>query len=113
MTDQELLSKATSFLIWGHDSGHDWDITVENRGKDRWAICLGRSCWNKTEKDFVYESLPSSRTEEFMKNSRFSLQEAVGLAQNISEVYEKARQKTMTNKNQFGRVLNNLLDSCD
>lgn len=56
-----------------------WNITVEWRGQDTWAVkrwsdCLGR------DGEWDYEPNPSSRTDEWIKDHRFPLAEALELA---------------------------------
>jgi hypothetical protein len=57
-------------------------VTLERRkqleGDDKWAILKGSSVLYKDVLEFGYESMPSSRTEEDLNNSRFvSAQEAL------------------------------------
>lgn len=112
MTAQELLNKATTFLIWSLDDHgtSSYDITVELRSTNRWAICYGRSCWDIRENEFIYESMPSGRTEDYIKNTRFSLDEALKLAEEIIKPYEQARLETIDDISQFPFVLNKLLN---
>jgi hypothetical protein len=56
-----------------------WDLAVEERGEGRWAVlhlglCLG------SDGRFVYEPSPSNRTDEFLADHRFGLDEALALA---------------------------------
>lgn len=46
-------------------------LTVEARGRGRWAVCEGGRCWNRRTKDWDYESLPSGRTDEWLAEHRF------------------------------------------
>lgn len=59
-------------------------LSIKYRGKNLWAITNNfRSCWNIHEQKFVYEPLPSNRTEEFLNRTRFSLAEAYIYAMKI------------------------------
>lgn len=114
MNTEELLKKATSFLIWGLDDSHSFDITVEIRHKKegRWAVRYGGCCYNKVNKDFEYEMLPSSRPEKWLQQTRFSLEEAVALAQQMADVFEQSRQETLDNPIEFNlAVQENLIKS--
>jgi len=92
MTDEELLSKATSFTLFGEDRHNDTilygrirQLTVEFRGltddgKMSWAILDSGNCLNK-KGDWEYEPYPSSRTDAFLKRCRWTdLREAVDFA---------------------------------
>lgn len=65
-----LLTVANSFSI-----DEILDVTLEKRGDDVWAICHGSHCLNASG-EWEYESLPSSRTNEFKKTTRFDSLEA-------------------------------------
>lgn len=39
--------------------------------KTRWAITYGSDCFSKSLNDFIYECLPSSRTDQFLEDTRF------------------------------------------
>lgn len=91
---EELLSKATSFLIWSLEEDSGFDITIEkrNREKNLWAVVRTSFVWSKQEKRFVYEPSPSNRDDGFLEHTRFEFQEALDIAQKIAALYEKARQ---------------------
>lgn len=55
------------------------DLTVERRGADTWAVCVGRSVVMR-DLTRVAEPMSSSRTEEFISATRFSLAEAMRIA---------------------------------
>jgi hypothetical protein len=57
-----------------------WSITVEWRGPgDRWAVV--RHAYNLSRSGkWHYESLPSNRTDRFLKDHRFSYDEAMSRA---------------------------------
>ncbi len=65
-------------------------LKIEYRGKqgepdaDVWAILDPHgNCYNKDEKDWEYEPLPSNRTDEFLKRCRFTLKEALAIVKEI------------------------------
>ena len=45
--------------------------TPQLSGRDKWKISDGSSVFSKTEKEFIYEPLPSSRTNKFIADTRF------------------------------------------
>lgn len=84
--NKELLKLATRFtilpdpMVWAKiGEGSVMSVSLESNGKDKWAIrthnqlCLGKNL------EWDYEPLPSSRTEEWLKAHRFSLEEALTL----------------------------------
>lgn len=61
------------------DAGH-FTVTVEYRGRDRWAVLQrGRWCLSTTG-EWGYESIPSERTDEWLAAHRFDLDTALRLA---------------------------------
>lgn len=92
MTKNELLAKAIEFdagmvvhlngYICGQDDGmiyHHYTISLRTNeeNQQKWAICDGRLCLSKSKQEFVYETFPSSRTEDFINDTRFdSVEEA-------------------------------------
>lgn len=90
MTDAEKLMLATAFTIGDHridpitvemtDNGHG---PHTGDGVPRWAVCSsGGACLEVGTRDtFVYEPSPSSRTNEWLIDHRFtSLDEALDAA---------------------------------
>lgn len=74
-------SLGKSFYVNGvfRESGIDEmeDYLAERRrqreGPDKWAITHGsRVCYSKSLNDFVYETSPSSRTDETLADTRFN-----------------------------------------
>lgn len=57
-------------------------VFVEARGSDKWAIIYEGACLNKSG-DWVREGLPSSRTPDFLAETRFSLDDALERAQAV------------------------------
>lgn len=53
----------------------DYGIYVEERGPNSWAVTYSRSCMSVSG-EWSYELMPSNRTEEFIKEHRFSTPEA-------------------------------------
>jgi hypothetical protein len=84
----ELLAFATTFTVqWRKPyTGYD-QITVEARDvrPHRWAICKNGNCLTK-DGEWVYESPPSSRTDEFLEECRWDdLNEAITAAKKAAE----------------------------
>lgn len=53
-------------------------VTIAARSLDgsSWAICHGdRMCFSKSECDFIWESMPSGRSDEFIADTRFATAE--------------------------------------
>lgn len=62
----------------------EMDLTVERRGTDAWAVCMGRSVVTRDlTRDF--EPMPSERTEEFISATRFSFAEAMRIASDFQQ----------------------------
>ena len=85
MTNEEMLSRARVFdagppptlnqFILDEDDGDESGIsnlTVEYRSKTGWAICSGRCCLDKESGELEYESMPSSRTGDYIARTRFA-----------------------------------------
>lgn len=91
---EQELAQATAFELVangipeGHELRRHFSVAVERRGPGSWAVtdrfgeCYGRNG------RWTWESLPSSRTEEFIAAHRFPLDEALELAR---EAVEKIR----------------------
>lgn len=56
-----------------------YEITVEHRGHDRWAVMRRRQCLG-TDGTWDYEPHPSERTEAWLSAHRFTCGEALDLA---------------------------------
>lgn len=63
----------------GHADGHLWALTVEYRGRDRWAVVRHGQCLDANGA-WDYESIPSERTDEWLATHRFDLDTALRLA---------------------------------
>lgn len=61
-----------------------YTLRVTKRNRETYAVMEGRfnSVYSKAEdEDFIHEGLPSGREDEFIANTRFSLEEAVAIAE--------------------------------
>ena len=57
-----------------------WKVTIEWRGRDRWAVTrTGRACLS-TDGKWEYEPDPSERDEAWLDAHRFSFEQAQALA---------------------------------
>lgn len=95
MDEKELLKHARKFVFNAipeeiraldtYDEVNHFDVYVEWRGKDSWAVVdrFG-SCYDAQGKR-DYEPQPSSRTKKFLKKYRFPLDEAIEIAQAVSK----------------------------
>lgn len=54
-------------------------ITIERRGKDLWAVCRYGLVY-ASDGQWEYEPLPSSRDDEFIRRTRYSLHNAYEMA---------------------------------
>lgn len=72
-TPQELLDLAVKFRL-------DPDICVEKRGEGQWAVTTPSGCCVNTDLRQEYEPLPSNRSAEMLARTRFSLEDALDLA---------------------------------
>jgi len=45
-----------------------------------------QSCYSKTEKDFIWEMQPSDRTDDFLRDTRFLIEEAYEIVHKLAEV---------------------------
>ena len=67
--------KATQYTIGIHLDGVS-PITIEARQQrddtTKWAICCKGMVYNHKTRGWVYEMMPSGRTLEFIKQTRFS-----------------------------------------
>ncbi len=60
-------------------NAHHFSITVEWRGRDRWAVCRFKECLG-TDGEWDYEPMSSSREDDWLATHRFGLDEALELA---------------------------------
>lgn len=66
---------ANGYILSPDYRGPGVNYCVEARirdGKKKWVISHGdRNVYSKSEKDFIYEGLPSSRTDKMRKDTQF------------------------------------------
>jgi hypothetical protein len=84
MTDLTPRVQATRYTVncMPEDSSpdsHVFEITVEWRGKDRWAVVRHGSCLG-SDGEWDYEMRPSSREDDWLATHRFDLETALELA---------------------------------
>lgn len=70
------------FPVDGEDHGH-FAVTVEYRGRDRWAVLRHGQCLN-TDGEWDYEIRVSERDDEWIAAHRFTMQEALRRAREIA-----------------------------
>lgn len=54
---------------------HTWALRIEWRGPDSWAVCYMSRCLNH-KNGWDWEPSPSGRTDKFIREHRFPLEEA-------------------------------------
>ncbi|MER5653487.1 hypothetical protein ABT076_10775 [Streptomyces sp. NPDC002131] len=69
-----------SVLPEGDINHHIYEVTVEDRGADRWAVCWMGECL-AADGSWNYEPRPSSRDDDWLDNHRFTLGTALQLAE--------------------------------
>lgn len=89
---QALTTNITSLTISAipekyRNDTEQWDIKIERRGKGTYAVLWRNRTYSKKD-GWEYESQPSSRTKKYIKNSRYSLAEAVKIAEELSRTVE-------------------------
>lgn len=81
-TAPEPIVQATRYTVnclpEGVDS-HAFEITVEYRGQDRWAVTRHGRCLG-TDGTWDHELRPSEREDDWLSTHRFDLDTALGLA---------------------------------
>lgn len=85
MTEIHVLATAYSYSIFpiGHDWRRHFEIKVEWRGQGRYAITDGHCCLGR-DGEWDYEPLNSERTDEWLDEHRFTLEEAQELAAKVA-----------------------------
>lgn len=90
LTPEELLQKATTFAflpegadITKHPKDAYFMISVELRSRGTWAICSTGEVWNQSLQEWQMEPRNSSLTEEDFSSIRFTLDEAIDIAQHL------------------------------
>lgn len=69
--------------------GYVWAVWVHWRGTDRYCVSRGQNqhpneVWSSVEGDWVWESIPSERRDEFIAATRFSIAEALEIADGLA-----------------------------
>ncbi len=69
--------------------GYSLKFRKQRSGEELWGIYdnRGNNVWNKKYNDFEWEPMPSSRDDDFIKNTRFSFEEAKQIVEWIEENY--------------------------
>ena len=68
----------------GDSEASSWDVTVEERGPGRWAVCRwGNRVYGRRGQE-RFEPSPSNRSEAFKRAYRFDLDEALDIAKRIA-----------------------------
>lgn len=91
MEPLELLKHATEFVFKPTvaegeeevEAMRHFRVYVQYRSPGKYAVVWMNEVWNGEE--FVYENLPSNRTDKFVKETRFSLERAVSIASAIPD----------------------------
>jgi hypothetical protein len=83
-TVTEPIVKATRYTVncvpeEASPDGHVFEITVEYRGRDRWAVTRHGQCLG-VDGRWEYELRPSEREDDWPATHRFDLDTALGLA---------------------------------
>jgi hypothetical protein len=72
-------------------------FTLEARGKvgeDRWALLDAPHCFNKRTGEFEYEMRPSSRDNDFLRDCRMTLEEALPhIKEQVALMHEHVRER--------------------
>ncbi|WP_181785365.1 hypothetical protein [Streptomyces phytophilus] len=71
---------AVSCLPADHPERDMWGVTVEYRGRGRWAVKKRGHWCLSVDGEWSYESIPSERTDEWLAAHRFDLETALRLA---------------------------------
>lgn len=89
MSGTEILTRPTRYEVtaWpgpvdGVNRSH-YVVFVEWRGGDNWCVTDGFGCY-RADGEREYEPNPSSRDDDFIGRTRFSLDEALELARRIA-----------------------------
>jgi hypothetical protein len=72
-----------SCLPEGHVDRYVFTVTVEYRGKGRWAVCWLRDCADRNGV-LDFEPIPSGREDEWLDSHRFDLDTALDIAVHVA-----------------------------
>lgn len=71
-------------------------VSRGHAGDDVWALIDSGYCFNKRTRQFVYEMRPSSRTDEFLRDCRMTMDEARKiLPRELWRLHSHARRKVV------------------
>lgn len=79
MTNEEMLARAVRFQVGE-------DVYVEKRGEDAWCVSVFGGTVVDRDLQRHHEPMSSSRTEEFIAATRFSLAEALDIADRYNKL---------------------------
>lgn len=89
LTDAEKLALATTFNLlpqgaeYGKEDADMFAVSVVRRSHDRFAILWRGQCWDGEK--WIYENLPSERTDKFKAKTRWPRDEALEMALDLVE----------------------------
>lgn len=71
----QLLGMASTFVVWHSEVSREF-ITIQRKlqadGGFLWAVEFGtRHVWNRSQKQFVWDGLPSGRRKSYYRTCRF------------------------------------------
>lgn len=84
----EFLFPATTFTIPATGESIRRPLYIKKRyhkNKEGWAIFFAGDVWSREAHDFVWEPQPSSRTDEFLADTRFSLADALRIVEDLKK----------------------------
>ena len=79
----DVVKVAVSLLQPDHEAHPYFAVMVEYRGRDRWAVTRYSECLSRSG-EWGHESLPSSRTDEWLAENRFTYNEAIEAASKVA-----------------------------
>jgi len=78
LSNEELLKHATQFDF---EYVNEKILSIRFRDANSWCVSLRGDCYDKKLKMFVWEPSPSNITDEFLRATRFSLEDAIEIIQ--------------------------------
>ncbi|WP_157227542.1 hypothetical protein [Nocardia asiatica] len=79
----EAVRYAVSCLPIDHPQHRHFTVYVEWRGNGRWAVTDGAGCFT-LDGEHSYESIPSTRSQQWLARHRFDLPTALALAKRLA-----------------------------
>lgn len=79
----DVVKVAVSLLPLDHDASSYYTVMVEYRGPGRWAVTRHGNCLSRSG-EWDYESMPSSRTDDWLAEFRFTYDEAIEAAAKVA-----------------------------